>query len=257
MIVAYVSVTKNLAYHFLVKIAVIGIAYPCMTIIIKKALFTAMRRDILRSLNLHNDKKANISLFSMIALTLGTAIAIPGFFALGALVKPQTFLLAVASTFTTELIVCYLYIGKIRPVKDNIKRSISMRLSGSRVSSAILKNTDQDKEAEDEDHFLAIQYAYENFGERVALLSALLLAGTIESNPLALLYRIPITYACKEVTDLIRGIICRNHGIYLPHIKILFNWNDVSMLVCCILCISCAVLTGLGVAEFAAVVVTP
>ena len=67
-----------------------------------------------------------------------------------------------------------------------------------------------------------------------ALLSALLLAGTLESNPIALLYRLPAAYACEEATDLIRGIICRNHGIYLSHIKIRLNWNGVGTLVCCI-----------------------
>ena len=55
---------------------------------------------------------------------------------------------------------------------------------------------------------------------------------------------------CEEVTDLIGGIICQNHGIYLSHIKIRLNWNGVGTLVCCIWMVSCIIMAGLGVAEF-------
>ena len=64
------------------------------------------------------------------------------------------------------------------------------------------------------------------------------------------MYRLPTAYACEEATDLIRGIICRNHRIYLSHIKIRLNWNGVGMLACCIWMVSCAIMAGLGVAEF-------
>ena len=202
-------------------------------------MLSLIRRTILEGLSLEHDKQANQSLFSTIAQTVQILIAIPGFYAIGALTTPQGFFLAMATNFTTELIGCELYLRHIRPIKDQIKSRLSSRFS-----------TNKNQEAEDEDRFLAIQYANEEFGERLALLSALLLAGTLESNLLALLYRLPAAYACEEATDLIRGIICRNHGIYLSHIKIRLNWNSVGTLACCIWCVSSIIMAGLGVAEF-------
>ena len=71
---------------------------------------SVIRRIVLEDVSLEHDKQANQSLFSTIAQTVQILIAIPGFYAIGALTTPQGFFLAMATNFTTELIGCELYL---------------------------------------------------------------------------------------------------------------------------------------------------
>ena len=104
VIIGYLWITKNLANNLLVEIIIIGIAYPCLTILLKKAMLSVIRRSMLEALSLEHDKQANQSLFSTLAQLVQIGITLPGFYAIGALTTPQGFFLAMATNFTTELI---------------------------------------------------------------------------------------------------------------------------------------------------------
>ena len=101
-----------------------------------------------------------------------------------------------------------------------------------------------------EDRFLAIQYVNEEFGERISLMSGLVLALTLRKASLSNLYRIPLAYVCEEITDLVYGLIWRNHGIYLTHIKLRLTWTGIGMLVGTAFMVACGIMAAEGTVLF-------